>query len=184
MDICHISPLGVSSDISHSRIKEAMDTNLLEVAGSSETAHTLATFNHLDSTRTTIPRLLAYCCLNATRERHQGFTQTTTKGDDYNYHKAKLQLSPRETHRQTLLCLLVYTAISFLRTLYSYFRVFLCNINRLGPVLNVPEASLHVRSGQNKHFFRCTLNFPIGNFPGEHPVSSWQNTCFVLNELR
>jgi len=42
MDICHIYTLGVSSDISHGRIKEAMDTNLLEVAGSSETAHTLA----------------------------------------------------------------------------------------------------------------------------------------------
>ena len=40
MDICHI---GVSSDISHGRIKDAMDTNLLEVAGSSETACTLAT---------------------------------------------------------------------------------------------------------------------------------------------
>jgi len=42
MDICHIYTLGVSSKISHSRIKEAMDTNLLEVAGFSETAHTLA----------------------------------------------------------------------------------------------------------------------------------------------
>ena len=114
----HISTLGVSSDISHGRIKEAMDTNLLEVAGSSETAHTLAASNHLDSIRTTIPRLVAYCCLNATRNRCQGFTQTTTKGDDYNYHKAKLQLSPRETHWQTLLSSLIYTAISFLRTLY------------------------------------------------------------------
>jgi len=149
MDICHISALGVSSAISHGRIKEATDTNLLEVAGSSETAHTLAACNHLDSTRTTI--LLAYCCLNATREWHQGFTQKTTEGDDYNYHKAKLQLSPRETHWQTLLRSLVYTAISFLHTLYSYFRVFLCNINRLDPVLNMPEASLH--------FFRCTLYF-------------------------
>ena len=42
MDICHIYTLGVSSDISHGRIKEAMDTNLLEAADSSETAHTLA----------------------------------------------------------------------------------------------------------------------------------------------
>ena len=66
----------------------------MEVAGSSETAHTLAVCNHLDSIRTTIPRLLAYCCLNAIREQCQGFTQTTTKGDDYNYYKAKLQLSP------------------------------------------------------------------------------------------
>ena len=147
MDICHISPLGVSSDISHSRIKEAM-----EVAGSSETAYTLAACNHLDSTRTTILRLLTYCCLNATRECHQGFTQTTTKGDDYNYHKAKLQLSPREMHWQTLLHSLVYTALSFLRTPYSYFCVFPCNVNQLDPVFNVPEASLPVRSGQNKHF--------------------------------
>ena len=139
MDICHIYTLGVSSNISHGRIKEATDTNLLEVAGSSETAHTLAAWNHLDSNRTTIPRLLAYCCLNARRERRQGFTQTTTKGDDYNYRKAKLQLSPRETHWQTLLLSLVYKAISFLRTLYSYFRAFPCNVNRLVPVLNVPE---------------------------------------------
>ena len=88
------------------------------MADSSETAHTLAACDHLDSIRTTIP---TYCCLNATRERRQGFTQTTTKGDDYNYHKAKLQLSPRETHWQTLLHALVYTTISFLCTLYSYF---------------------------------------------------------------
>ena len=139
MDICHIYTLGVSSNISHGRIKEDTDTNLLKLAGSSETAHTLAAWNHLDSNRTTIPRLLAYCCLNATRERRQSFTQTTTKGDDYNYHKAKLQLSPRETHWQTLLRSLVYTAISFLRTLYSYFRAFPCNVNRSDPVLNVPE---------------------------------------------
>ena len=51
MDICHIYTLEVSSNISHGRIKEATDTNLLEVAGSSETAHTLATWNHLDSIR-------------------------------------------------------------------------------------------------------------------------------------
>ena len=139
MDICHIYTLGVSSNISHGRIKEAMDTNLPEVAGSSETAHTLAAWNHLHSNRTTKPRLLAYCCLNATWERRQGFTQTTTKGDDYNYHKAKLYLSPRETNWQTLLRSLVYTAISFLRTLYSYFRAFPCNGNRSDPVLNVPE---------------------------------------------
>jgi len=122
MDICHIYTLGVSSSISHSRIKEAMDTNLLEVAGSSETAHTLAPCNHLDSIRTTISRrLLAYSCLNARLERRQGFTQTTTKGDDYNYYKAKLQLLPRGTHWQTLLRSLVYTAISFLCTLYKLF---------------------------------------------------------------
>ena len=139
MDICHIYTLGVSSNISHGRIKEATDTNLLKVAGSSETAHTLAAWNHLDSNRTTIPRLLAYCCLKATRERRQGFTQTTTKGDDYNYHKAKLQLSPRETHWQTLPGSLIYTAISFLRTLHSYFRAFPCNVNRSDPVLNVLE---------------------------------------------
>ena len=139
MDICYISTLGVSSDISHGRIKEAMETNLLEVAGSSETAHTLAACKHLDCIRTTIPRLVAYCCLNATRNRRQGFTQTTTKGDDYNYHKAKLQLSPRETHWQALPGSLIYTAISFLRTLYSYFRAFPSNVNRLDPVLNLPE---------------------------------------------
>ena len=113
VDICYTYTHRVSSDISHGRIKEATDTNLLEVAGSSETAHTLAACNHLDSIRTTIPRLLAYCHLNATREWRQGFTQTTTKGDDYNYHKAKLQLLPRETHWQTLLRSLVYMAISF-----------------------------------------------------------------------
>jgi len=60
MDICYIYTLGVSSDISHGRIKEAMDTNLLEVAGSSETARTLAACDHLDSIRTAIPKLLAY----------------------------------------------------------------------------------------------------------------------------
>ena len=135
--VCYTYTLGVSSDISHGRIKEAMDTNLLEVVGSSETAHTLVACDHFDSIRTTILRLLAYCCLNAIRERCQGFTQTTTKGDDYNYHKAKLWL--RETHWQTILRSLAYTAISFLRTLYRYFRVFPCNVNRLDPVRNVPE---------------------------------------------
>jgi len=139
MDICHIYTLGVSSNISRGRIEEAMDTNLLEVAGSSETARTLATCNHHYSIRTTILRLLEYCCLNATWDWHQGFTQTTTKGDDNNYHKVKLQISPRETHWQTLLCSLVYTAISFLCTLSSYFCTFPCNVNRLDPVLNVPE---------------------------------------------
>jgi len=39
-----------------------------EVAGFSETAHTLAACNLLDSIRTTIQRFLAYCCLNAIRE--------------------------------------------------------------------------------------------------------------------
>jgi len=38
--------------------------------------------------------------------RPAGITQTTTKGDDYNYHKAKLQLSPREMHRQIITPLL------------------------------------------------------------------------------
>ena len=142
MDIWHIYTLGVSSNISHGRIKEAMDTNLLEVEGSSETAHTIAACNHLDSIRTTIPRLLAYCCLNATQEQRQGFTHTTNKGDDYNYHKGKLQILPRETHWQTLLRSLVYMAINFLRTLYSYYCVFPCNVNQLDPVLNVPENSL------------------------------------------
>ena len=113
MDICYLYTHRVSSDISHSRIKETMDTNILEVAGSSETACTLAARDHLDSIRTTILRLLAYCCLNAILKWHQGFTQTTNKGDDYNYHKVKLQLSPRETHWQTLLHSLVYIAISF-----------------------------------------------------------------------
>ena len=37
MDICYINTLGLSSDISHSKIKVVVDTNLLEVAGSSET---------------------------------------------------------------------------------------------------------------------------------------------------
>jgi len=117
MDICYIYTLGVSSDISNSRIKEAMDTNFLEVIGSSKTASTLAMCNHLESITTTQPRLSVNCCLNAILEWHQGFTQTTTKGDYYNYHKAKLQLLPRETHWQTLLHLSVYTTISFLRTL-------------------------------------------------------------------
>ena len=111
---------GVNSDISHSRIKEAMDTNLLKVAGSSETARTLALCDHIDSIRTTLLRLLAYCCLNAIQEQHKGFTQTTTKGDDYNCHKANLQLSPREKHWQTLLHSLVYTTTSFLHILYSH----------------------------------------------------------------
>ena len=59
IDICYIYTLGVSSDISHGRIKEAMDTNLLKVAGSSETTRTLAACDHIDSIRSTIPRLLA-----------------------------------------------------------------------------------------------------------------------------
>ena len=138
MDTCYIYTLGVSSDISHGKIKEAMNTNLLEVAGSSDTARTLATGNHLDSIRTTIPRLLAYCFLNVIQKWCQGFTQTATNGNDYNCYKAKLQLSPREMHWQTLLCSLVYTAISFPRTLY-YCCVFPCNANRLDPVLNMPE---------------------------------------------
>jgi len=37
MDICYIYTLGLSSDISQGRIIVAVDTNLLEVAGSSET---------------------------------------------------------------------------------------------------------------------------------------------------
>ena len=110
----------VSSDISHGRIKAAMDTNLPEVARSSETACTSVTCNHLNSIRM---RLLAYCCLNAIQKQCWGYTQTTTKGD--NYHKAKL--SPREMHWQTLLHSLVYAAISFLHTLYSYFHVYQCN---------------------------------------------------------
>ena len=113
----------VSSDISHGRMKAAMDTNILEVARSSETACTSVMCNRLNSIRTTILRLLAYCCLNAIQKQCQGYTQTTTKGD--NYHKAKL--SPWEMHWQTLLHSLVYAAISFLRTLYSYFHVYPCN---------------------------------------------------------
>jgi len=46
-------------DISHGRIKAAIDANLLEVVGSSETAHTLTACDHLDSIRTTIPRLFS-----------------------------------------------------------------------------------------------------------------------------
>lgn len=74
MDICYIYTHGVSPDITHSRIKEAMDANLLDVAGSSETAHTLAAHDHLISIRTIILSLV-HCCLNATREQHQGFTE-------------------------------------------------------------------------------------------------------------
>jgi len=44
-----------SLDISHGGIIEAMDTNLLEVAG------TVAACDHLDSIRTTILRLLFEC---------------------------------------------------------------------------------------------------------------------------
>ena len=95
----------VSSDISHGRIKAAVDTNLLEVARFSETACTSVTCNRLNSIRM---RLLAYCCLNAIQKQCWGYTQTTTKGD--NYHKAKL--SPWEMHWQTLLRSLVYIAIS------------------------------------------------------------------------
>jgi len=96
------------------------------------------------------------------------------KGDDYNYHKAKLQLSPGETHWQTLLHSLVYTAISFLRTLYSYFRVFPCNVNRLDPVLNVPEQTKplflvhkpHVIPGtdialRSRHSSGCCMASPL-----------------------
>ena len=90
MDVCHVYTLGVSSDLSHCRIKEAMGTNFLEVAGYPKTARTLAACDHLNSFRTIGPRLLAHCCINAIRELHQGFTQTTTKRDDYNYHKPKL----------------------------------------------------------------------------------------------
>ena len=54
-------------------------------------------------------------------------TTTTTK-QRYSY-----------PQRDTLLHLLVYTTISFLRTLYSYFHVFPCNVNWLDPVLNMPE---------------------------------------------
>ena len=108
MDICFIYTYGTNLDISHGGIKKAMDTNLLEVAG------TVAACDHLDSIRTNILRLLFECHTIVAL----GFTQTTTKGDDYNYPKAKLQLSPRETHWQTLLRSLVYTTISFLSTLY------------------------------------------------------------------
>jgi len=69
MDICHIYTPGVSLEISHGRIKEAKDTNLLEVVGSSETARTLAACDHLNSIMTTILRLLAYSCLNAIWEQ-------------------------------------------------------------------------------------------------------------------
>jgi len=51
MDECYIYTHGVSSDISHSRIKRPMDTNLLEVAGSSEAVQTLAMFDLLNSIR-------------------------------------------------------------------------------------------------------------------------------------
>jgi len=112
-----------------------MDTNLLKVAGSSETACTLVMCDHLDSIRTIIPRLLAYCCLNAIQEWCLGFT---TKGDDYNYHKVKLQLSPRETHWHTLLHLLVYTNISISGSFSVHYTAISAHfrINPLGPVLN------------------------------------------------
>ena len=70
----------VSSDISHGRIKAAMDTNLLEVVHSSETACTSVTCNRLNSIRM---RLLAYCCLNVIQKQCRGYTQRTTKGENY-----------------------------------------------------------------------------------------------------
>ena len=109
----------VSSDISHGRIKAAMDTNLLEVARSSETACTSVTCNRLNSIRM---RLLAYCCLNAIQKQCQGYTQTTTKGDNY----PKRSYHP-ESCTDRLFHSLVYAAISFLHTLHSYFHVYLHN---------------------------------------------------------
>ena len=47
MDICFIYTHGISLDITHGGIKEVMDTNLLEVAG------TVAACDHLDFIRTT-----------------------------------------------------------------------------------------------------------------------------------
>jgi len=60
-------------------------------------------------------------------------TTTTTK-QSYSYH-------PERCTGRLYSRSLVYTAISFLQTLYSCFRVFPCNINRLDPVLNVPEST-------------------------------------------
>jgi len=80
MDIRHIYTLGVSLDISHGRIKEAMDTNLLEVAGSSETAHTLAACNHLDSIRTTIPRLFSILLFECHTGAAPGFHTNNYQG--------------------------------------------------------------------------------------------------------
>ena len=148
-----ISTYRVSSDISHGRIKAAMDANLLEVAHTSETAHTSATCNHLNSIRTTILRILAYCCLNAIQKQHQGYTQTTTKGD--NYHKVKL--SPWEMHWQTLLHSLVYTAISFLRTLYKiiymFISTYICATDEEHPSLNTsldPDQLLELTSNMDE----------------------------------
>ena len=58
MDICHTYTHGVITDISHGRIRVAVDVNFVGVAGSSESAHTLATHDHLDSIRTAIPSLI------------------------------------------------------------------------------------------------------------------------------
>ena len=55
MDICFIYTHRMSLDISHGGTKEAMDTNLLEVA------RTVAACDHLNSIRTTILRLLFEC---------------------------------------------------------------------------------------------------------------------------
>ena len=85
--------------------------------------------------------------------------------------KAKLQLSPREMHWQTLLHLLVYTAISFLHTLYSYFRVFLCDLNWLDLVLNMPEyrpfANIHRFPGfcGNGHAWQTVDTRPLSLLP-------------------
>jgi len=64
----------VGLDISHNTMKEVTDTSLLEVASSSETAHTLVTCDHLDSVRT-----LYHRHLTSTQEHLQDshITQTT-----------------------------------------------------------------------------------------------------------
>ena len=60
--VMHNYTHGVSTDISHGRIRVAVNVNFVEVAGSSESARTLATRDHLDSIRTAIPSLI-YCVL-------------------------------------------------------------------------------------------------------------------------
>jgi len=100
---------------------ESMNTNLLEVAVTSETAHMLAA-TPLGPPYWGFKDIAFECHMGAV----PGFTRTTTEGDDYNYHKAKLQLWPRETHWQTLLHSSVYTAISFsiqCIVISAYFRV-------------------------------------------------------------
>ena len=76
-----------------------------------------------------------------------------------------------EMHWQTLLCSLVYTAISFLHSLYSYFHVFLCDLNWLHLVLNMSEyrpfANIHRFPGfcGNGHAWQTADTRPLSLLP-------------------